>query len=351
MLSAGKKITDAADRLSRITTEYLVERIRHPQADIESRIKSLRLVYGLDKKRYGQLKRELPYVVCAAFNPEFRNIQNFAFTDSFIVDIDHISSLSLNVLALKSQLSTDPRVAVAFISPSGDGIKVMFNLSEKCYDPGVFSAFYKTFVKQFALQYGLTEAVDIRTSDVSRACFISFDPDAYYNPKAETVDLLLGAESQTDTLSECAVSESEEGYHGSIQPDKKAANEGKDKAESELNTADPDSEIMARIKQQLKLSQARERATREFYVPNEIETVMVGLREVICETGVTINEERNIQYGKQLVMSSNLRKAELNIFFGRRGFSVVESTRRGTSAELNGMMAQLVRSHLATLIA
>lgn len=341
MLSAGKRIRDAHDRLSRIELDYLYERIKQPSSEIENKIKSLRLVYGLDKKRYNELKRELPYVVCAAFNPEYRLTQNFAHTDCFIIDIDHVGAQSINIQALKTQLCLDQRVAMAFVSPSGDGLKLLFTLNEKCYDAGAFSAFYKVFVQQYALQYDLMTLIDSRTSDVCRACFISHDPEVYFNPNAEPIDWKrLAAQSVSGNM---VTKPKEE------QQSRKAADQqdSSDSSSTE-DTADPDKEIMDRIKRQLKLSRAREKAKRDFFVPEEIERVMTGLRDVIAETGITITDERCIQYGKQLEFAGNLRKAELNLFFGRRGFSVVESTKRGLSQELNHMMGELVRDYLAT---
>ena len=45
----------------------------------------------------------------------------------------------------------------------------------------LYSLFYKKFVKSFSEQYDLQQVVDAKTSDVSRACFLSHDKDAFYN--------------------------------------------------------------------------------------------------------------------------------------------------------------------------
>lgn len=339
MLSAGKRIMDAHDKLVRIDNEYLFNQIRSPRQDVESRIKNLRLVYSLDKKRYSQLKRELPYVVCAAFNPEFRKTENFAYCDSFIIDLDHLSEHNRNAQELKKILCTDSRVTMCFVSPSGDGLKVLFKLNEKCYDAGEFSAFYKAFVKHFAIDNGITDVIDTKTCDVCRACFVSHDSEVYYNPGACCIDH-KAVLSQQQGMS-AGSSKNEDSQKKIETPE----NSDSSKA-SNTSSNDPDSEIMLRIKEQLNQLRAKDYAPKNFFVPSEIETVMVGLRSLIGETGVTISEERNIQYGKQLVLSCQLRKAELNIFFGRRGFSVVEQPRRGTSQQLNSMMGELVRGYL-----
>ncbi len=342
MLSAGKRIVDTHDKLVRIDNEYLFNQIKTPRQDVESRIRNLRLVYSLDKKRYSQLKRELPYVVCAAFNPEFRRTENFAYCDSFIIDLDHLGDHNRNAQEVKEILSTDSRVAMCFISPSGDGLKLLFKLEEKCYDAGEFTVFYKAFARQFAIENGLTEIIDTKTCDVCRACFVSHDSEVYYNPEAEAIALKQVMAQFHETAFTSTT----------IKDDKKSASTAQEATEESTpakESNDPDDEIMSRIKQQLNLVRAKERAKHDFFVPSEIETVMVGVRNIISETGVTISEERNIQYGKQLVLTCQLRKAELNIFFGRRGFSVVEQPRRGTSQQLNSMMGELVRGYLNSL--
>lgn len=340
MLSAGKRITDAHDPLVSIDCDYLYSRIKSPAPELEARIRNLRLVYKLDKKRYSQLKRELPYVVCACFNPEFRRSENFASTDCFIIDLDHLAEHNRSVSELKSILCTDCRVAMCFISPSGNGLKLLFFLNEKCYDAGEFSVFYKVFAQQFAIENGLTEIIDTKTCDVSRACFVSHDSEVYYNPDAEKVDYKFIISKNM----ELSLNIPQETKEDSPQLETPAPTP-KEKKESN----DPDDEIMTRIKQQLKMLRAKDYVKRNFYVPSEIEAVMEGVRDIIRETGVIISEERNIQYGKQLVLTCKLRKAELNIFFGRRGFSVVAQPRRGTSPQLNSMMGELVREYLSSL--
>lgn len=37
-----------------------------------------------------------------------------------------------------------------------------------------------------------------------------------------------------------------------------------------------------------------------------------------------------------------MKQAEVNLFYGKRGFSVVQSPRTGTNADLNQLMANLI---------
>lgn len=189
MISCGKNIQSAADPLLKIKEEQLYHSLINPRPDIEARIRQLRIVYAMDTKQYTTLKRTLPYVVCGHFTPNFRKKENFAYAETFILDIDHVSEKNLDLAAVRQQIQADTRVLLCFTSPGEDGLKVMFRLSERCYDPGIYTLFYKTFARDFSLRYHLEQAIDNKTSDVARACFISIDRNAYYNPECEAVDI------------------------------------------------------------------------------------------------------------------------------------------------------------------
>ena len=95
MLLFGTNIQSAADELKKVQEEYLYNSLRNPKPTIAATIQQLRIVYSMDTKAYVQLKRRLPYFVCGQFNPPFRRKENFAYTESFILDFDHLSSKQL----------------------------------------------------------------------------------------------------------------------------------------------------------------------------------------------------------------------------------------------------------------
>lgn len=335
-LMAGTCIT-ATDRLVRLDSQQLYERITTPKPAIEALLRQLRTVKMLDAKRYDALKRQLPYVVCGSFNPQYRKVENFAYTDCFFIDIDNLMAHGTTPGAVKARLQADERVHMCFTSPGGDGVKALFLLKDKCYDAGLYSLFYKRFAASLAAQLGLDGAVDTRTSDAARACFVSADREAWFNPSAQPVDMGAvidtgSSQALADLQRECRQREAEA---AKAQPQQPAS-----------PSADPDAEVMGRIKAVLGAIKPRVADARPVYVPEEIERVMQGLRAAIADIGIELADERNIQYGKKLVMKSSTRTAELNLFYGRKGFSVVESPRRGTSPELNALMHRLVKSYL-----
>ena len=97
------------------------------------------------------------------------------------IDFDHLQSVDL----LRNQLLQDEyfETQLLFVSPSGDGIKWIISISPPVGDLGGFShSNYFAAVANYILQtYGV--AVDKSGRDISRACFLPHDPQAYINPR------------------------------------------------------------------------------------------------------------------------------------------------------------------------
>ena len=302
MISFGTNIQSNADMLQKVPVKYLYDSLRHPRPDIVSSIRQLRIVRELDNKQYSLLKRKLPYLVCGMFNPPYRRTENFAYTEYFIIDIDHLSEKGLSLADTRKRIEKDTRTVLSFVSPGEDGLKVLFKLKERCYDSGLYSLFYKSFLAIFSEQYALQQVVDIRTSDVTRALFEQ-------KRKQEQ------QEKEQETLSK-----------------------------AENRPSDPDSTAMERIKQLLNPKPHKEKPP--VYVPKELNDIIADLKSYIEQTGVIVPEIINIQYGKKIRFEMGLKKAEVNLFFGKKGFSVVQSPRSGTNAELNRLMAELVTTFI-----
>ena len=187
MISIGKNIRSSMDSLEKSELKSVYDKIWMPDSDLQPLVAQLRKMRQLDVSRYKECKKELPYIVCGIFNPPFRKTENFAYTEYFAIDIDNLSEKQQSLEDIKQRMKADDRVVMAFTSPSEDGLKLILRLKERCYDSGLYSMFYKVFARKFSEQYGLEQVVDTKTCDVSRACFLSWDPDAYFNPDATPV--------------------------------------------------------------------------------------------------------------------------------------------------------------------
>jgi len=331
MLQAGKSITQVNDPLVKIQPEYLYHAVKNPKPDIVATIRQLRLVQTIDENRYRQLKKQLPYVTCGIFNPPYRRTENLGWINHFIMDIDHIGQKELDLAAIKLKICSDSRVKMCFISPSEDGLKVLFQFSDKCYDAGQFSLFYKVFANSFSTQYHLEQVTDNRTSDATRACFISFDPEAYFNPKAE----LVNRSAYVDFDNPFATLE----LRNELKKEEKE--NAKNKPEQEKEIKGPDTDTLAAIKARLNPSH---RTVREkmIHVPEEMENIVAQVILQMQSFDIETHEVVNIHYGKKFKFRLQLKEAEINLFYGKRGYSIVQSPRHGTHPELNAVCAQIL---------
>ena len=336
MLLFGTNIQSAADELRKVQEEYLYNSLRNPKPAIAATIKQLRIIYGMDKNGYNQLKRKLPYFVCGQFNPPFRRKENFAYTENFILDFDHLSSKQLSLKAVREKIIQDQQVLMCFASPSEDGIKVMFRLKERCYDAGIYSIFYKAFAATFAMRHNLMQVSDSKTSDVARACFVSIDTEAYFNQNCTPVDINAYIdEADSDAIFKMKY---EQEQHEKVA--KKNENEQTPEAK------DPDKEILECIRQKLNPKSSPKTETKQAFVPERLNEIIDNLKQFIEATGVQVTEIINIQYAKKIRARLGQREAEINLFYGKRGFSVVISPRSGTNEELNDLLAEIVNNFL-----
>jgi tetratricopeptide (TPR) repeat protein len=333
MISLGKHITQRDDLLTVVDPKSIFELVKQPEDAVKEQVIRLRLVRTIDKNQYGLLKRQLPYLVCGIFNPPYRRIENFGCIGYFIVDIDHITEKGLDINALRAKIIADNRTMLCFVSPGEDGLKVMFRLKEKCYDAGQYSLFYKAFIQILAVQYNFEQVVDKSTSDVSRACFMSYDPDAYFNPEADAVEM----KDFVDFDNPFSVKELE---HDIKKEEKEKANTEKPEK------AGPDDAAIAFIKERLQVKSRMPRSKPQVYVPEQLDQILEKLLAYIAEVGVQVVEVSNIQYGKKFKFRAGIAAAEVNLFFGRRGFSVVKSSRQGTADQLNELMVLYIKTFI-----
>lgn len=319
-LQKGKNIRSAGDKLLKITPEKLFFLVQKSEAELKSKINSLRTIRTIDEDKYRKQKVALPYITGSIFNPPFRKTENFASAACFILDIDHVSAEEMNVMELKIRLVQDARIILLFESPGADGLKIIFRLKEKIYDRAKYSLFYKLFVQKFAAQYAIQSLTDTRTHDVTRACFLSYDPDAYYNPEAEPIDAAAYINFESPTQLKDAKAFIRE-------------TETRDEPPEQEQTRELPEELFAEIKQKLnpKLKTKKE---KHIFVPDKLNEILKDIETLFEKHGLKLAEVQDINYGKKLTLEHKQYRAELNLFFGKKGFTVVKTPKKGTNKEL-----------------
>src|SRR5690606_24212547 len=97
-----------------------------------------------------------------------------------VLDFDDLDGTSLSIL--QDNLPDIAWVCAYWISPSGNGLKVLVKI-----DPAHHLASFQMLSQFFAESFSLE--VDPSGKDIARACFVSSDPNLYYNP--DSAELVL----------------------------------------------------------------------------------------------------------------------------------------------------------------
>jgi hypothetical protein len=93
------------------------------------------------------------------------------------IDLDHLGN---NLERVRSTVNSDPATVLSFISPNGDGLKVVYEMDpDKQLQESSYRAFSSHLTKICSLG---PAAIDKSCKDVSRACFLPHDPEVFINP-------------------------------------------------------------------------------------------------------------------------------------------------------------------------
>ena len=190
---------DAVGLADTIDTRLVVELIESEKYQVKT--DHLRTLTGEEFKAFKC--KQFPAVTWGGtFSPN-RKVDNvLSYSGLICLDLDKLSAIELEGLVQK--LRHDKKVYVAFISPSGKGIKVIYRTDNS--DPKRHKLYFDQLRSSFKTQYNIE--VDISGSDVSRLCFLCYDPNVYYNPDCDQCTLyidkaatLLGTNNQKVSIS------------------------------------------------------------------------------------------------------------------------------------------------------
>lgn len=118
------------------------------------------------------IKSTLDYVTAAGTFTKRSNANLIDRSGVFSIDFDHVNDLRV----LKADLIAKLNPALFFESPSGHGLKVFYYIDVNL---GTHADYFKAFQNYFRSEMNLE--IDKQCSDVSRACFLSWDCNSYLN--------------------------------------------------------------------------------------------------------------------------------------------------------------------------
>jgi VirE N-terminal domain len=165
-----------------VTLTHALEMIR--TGTYRRQVTHVRQILARDGKRtYDRAKAHLPALTfCGTFAPK-RGLAHLKQHSGIIHgDLDHLP----DVKAAKCTVCSDPRTVYCFDSPSGTGLKIGVNGPEVADDPE-----YKHVWQAVSMEYERLcgGEWDQSGKDISRLCYVSWDPEAYWNPNATVFEL------------------------------------------------------------------------------------------------------------------------------------------------------------------
>ena len=146
------------------------------QGKYSQQIKNVRL-YIDDKAKRDIEKKKLPLVTFSgtfSMRSKSKLIQSSGLA---CLDFDNCTDLK----KLKEDVNNDTFTFCSFISPSGNGLKVLVKIPFIDSDED-----YKSFYIELQKHYNKYAETDESTKDISRASFVSYDPNLFLNVDAET---------------------------------------------------------------------------------------------------------------------------------------------------------------------
>lgn len=90
-------------------------------------------------------------------------------------------NLGERLAEVRAAVQADPATVMCFVSPNGNGLKVIYEMEYQAYSQEEYYRFYTDHLSQLC---GLTakKNIDQSCKNVSRTCFLPCDPDIFINP-------------------------------------------------------------------------------------------------------------------------------------------------------------------------
>lgn len=135
-----------------------------------------------DTAARNRLKQMLDYVTPAGIFTHRNNAGLRSISGLLVLDFDHLPDVSAARAALLADAILAPGLALLFVSPSGDGLKIIVWTDPNADHLSNFRA-YADYLKSHYAPLGLVP--DEAGKDLARACFVPHDPAAWLAPNSD----------------------------------------------------------------------------------------------------------------------------------------------------------------------
>jgi len=181
------KVTDV------ITLAVIVKLIRIGEYGLAEKIIKARAVFNPDDKTdYDIIKETLSAFVPHLFNGTRASKNISDYSGLILLDYDGLTQDESEQLRDKV-FAKSPYCVMAFLSPSGRGVKVLVftDATDKDKAKETYYAVVRHYEPLVNECLGRIVPIDESGKDATRLCYLSYDPNIYYNPNAEPLAVQL----------------------------------------------------------------------------------------------------------------------------------------------------------------
>ena len=162
--------------------EHVAQRVKDGEKSIKERTARCRKLASTDIEAYRDYKAyNMPAVISSGVFKETHQASGWdgQHTGIIVLDIDHID----NIAIVKENISQHPSVCMAFISPSGDGLKPFIEVSPLPKTADEHNACFLQVSDHFTKRLDGIASVEMdrKCKNVNRLCYVSYDPDVHIN--------------------------------------------------------------------------------------------------------------------------------------------------------------------------
>jgi hypothetical protein len=144
---------------------------------------------SLSEEKYSEEKKKLPAVTFSGIFSARKAEHLIKHSGLVVLDFDDLGE---TLPTVRAALAGDPSLTLLFVSPSGQGLKVVYRAAEPgALNAATHKAAWEHVAAHAARVTGLpisgahgTPRIDQSGKDVSRLCFLSHDPDLIFRPEA-----------------------------------------------------------------------------------------------------------------------------------------------------------------------
>jgi hypothetical protein len=163
------KISQSSPR----TLAWVVEQIKGSDI-LREQITRIRACESISD-RQALKEATIPWLSFSNFKDSYRKNDNFHSAKHVVIDCDHLGE---SLPTVRDAIEKDPDVFICFLSPSGDGLKVVFELEEPVTSDVDYRTAFNYCRQLVEKNHGITPDPH---DDPARACYLSFDPSIHVN--------------------------------------------------------------------------------------------------------------------------------------------------------------------------